>query len=71
MRTPASKFAAALEGFGATLIDLDTGDDGEPIGYCDIARARVAYWRGEAIRLAEGGARPPVEGNTAQVDLFG
>ena len=34
--------AAVLEGFRFVGIELDQGDDGEPAGYLDIARARIA-----------------------------
>lgn len=62
--------AATLEGFAADGVDLDTDDNGQPIGYVAIARSRANYWRGEAIRLAEGGARPPADAEPAQLDIF-
>lgn len=57
--------AATLEGFAATGIELDPDDE----GFVDIARARAAYWRGEAIRLADGGAAR-ADAVREQVDLF-
>lgn len=54
---------AMLEGFAADGIDLDPD-------YVAISQARATHWRGEAIRLAEGGARPPAAAEITQADLF-
>lgn len=35
--------AAALEGFDFAGCDLDDDGEGRPLGYCDIARARIAF----------------------------
>lgn len=56
---------AVLEGFSFTGIELDRDGDGNPIGYIDIAQARIAF----AQRLAEEEAAER-EAAAAQSDLF-
>ena len=36
--------AAVLEGFDFVGIDRDEDEDGNPIGYVEIARARIEFW---------------------------
>lgn len=46
--------AAAWEGMQFFGVDLDTGDDGAPLGYCDIARARILHALGNPAPVLKG-----------------
>ncbi|WP_207775394.1 DNA-methyltransferase [Pusillimonas noertemannii] len=56
--------AAVLEGFEFIGFDLDSDDQGRPLGYLDIARARIEYaYLQRSLLDAEGQPQP-------QLDLF-
>ena len=56
--------AAILEGFRFIGFDLDSDSDGNPLGYLDLARARIEYARLQRLIIEEEERRPP------QLDLF-
>ncbi len=61
--------AAVLEGFRFIGFDLDEDDNGNPAGYLEIARARIAHWEmGGRVKTK---AAPVPEEQASLFDLMG
>lgn len=67
---------AVLEGFRFIGIDRDEDEDGEPLGYVEIARGRIRHWEGvaeedrERLRAEQSGSTLQAQ-RAGQISLFG